>query len=270
MTTPPPEIAIRDLEVTYSALGASVRALGPLPRLDIARGQVVAIVGPSGCGKTTLAKTIAGLIRPSAGRVEVTPRDASRAPVIATVFQDYAIFPWKTVLDNVAFGLVIGGMGRDDAMRRSLRWVERLGLSGFEGAYPSMLSGGMQQRVGIARALAVEPDILIMDEPFASLDAQLREIMQEELLSLQQETNSTVLLITHSLEEALVLSDRVIVLTARPGTVLLSEDLPFGRPRDSSVRETAEFAALRMRLWSHLRTEVLDQLSPRPLAAGDG
>lgn len=269
MRTAPAEITICDLEVTYSAHGETVKALGPLPRLEIGRGQVVAIVGPSGCGKTTLAKAIAGLILPTAGYVEVTPRDATRTPIIATVFQDYAIFPWKTVLDNVAFGLVISGLGRKEALRRSQRWVERLGLSGFERAYPSMLSGGMQQRVGIARAFALEPDILIMDEPFASLDAQLREIMQEELLGLQQETDSTVLIITHSLEEALVLSDRVIVLTARPGTVLVSEDLPFGRPRDTSVRETAEFAALRLRLWSHLRAEVLDQLPLRPLAASD-
>ena len=249
------EVSVQGLSVTYDTGRRTVHALGPVS-LDIARGEFVSVVGPSGCGKTTLARVIAGLLPPSAGDVVITSRETTAVVPVATVFQDYAIFPWKTVLENVRFGLVVNGVGAVQAARKARVWIERVGLTGFETAYPADLSGGMQQRVGIARAFAVEPDILILDEPFGSLDAQLREVLQEELLDLHQEIGCTVVLITHSLEEALVLSDRVAVLSARPGRLLTIADVPFARPRVSTVRQAPLFTEIRQDLWNTLRSQV--------------
>ena len=261
-----PEIVIEGLRVIYGTGASEVEALGPLD-LAISHGEVVSVVGPSGCGKSTLARTIAGLQPPSSGQVDIAVDASASLVPIATVFQDYAIFPWKSVLDNVRFGLVVNGVDEAESTRRAMTWIDRLGLSGFEDVYPSALSGGMQQRVGIARAFAVEPSILIMDEPFASLDAQLREVLQEELLDLQQEIGCTVLFITHSLEEALVLSDRVVVLSARPGRVLDIREVGFPRPRSSDIRETLAFGELRLALWNILRSQVdlrRARLGPEP------
>lgn len=254
VATLPPKIELKDLSVTFGAGDSAVHALGPV-NLTVAEGEFLSIVGPSGCGKSTLTKIIAGLIEPTGGEAIVNLNGTAVAP-IATVFQDYGIFPWKTVIDNVKFGLVVNGITGSEATDRAERWVKRLGLAGFENRYPSSLSGGMQQRVSIARALAVEPEILLMDEPFASLDAQLREILQEELLRLHDVERRTVLFVTHSLEEALVLGDRVLVLTARPGTTLDMKTVPFPRPRDTSVRESPEFGAMRYELWAHLKDQV--------------
>lgn len=249
-----PKIELKDLSVTFGAGENAVHALGPV-NLTVAEGEFLSIVGPSGCGKSTLTKIIAGLLEPTGGEAIINLNGTAVAP-IATVFQDYGIFPWKTVIDNVKFGLVVNGISGSEATDRAERWVKRLGLGGFENRYPSSLSGGMQQRVSIARALAVEPEILLMDEPFASLDAQLREILQEELLRLHDIERRTVLFVTHSLEEALVLGDRVLVLTARPGTMLDMKTVPFPRPRDTSVRESREFGAMRYELWEHLKDQV--------------
>lgn len=249
-----PKLSIEGLTLRFGSGGKAVHALGPLD-LEVGKGEFLSIVGPSGCGKSTLTKVIAGLLEPTSGSVTVRLDGTSVAP-IATVFQDYGIFPWKTVIDNVRFGLTVNGVGRAEATERARLWIDKLGLSGFEDRYPSSLSGGMQQRVSIARALSVEPEILLMDEPFASLDAQLREILQEELLHLHQAQGRTVLFVTHSLEEALVLGDRVLVLTARPGTLLDLVDVPFPRPRSTDVRESPEFGALRQALWTHLRDQV--------------
>lgn len=170
--TPPTDVKIRvrDLGIVYGTSTEEVLALGPLD-LDIPDGEFLCIVGPSGCGKSTLTKVIAGLLKPSLGTVEVSLGKDSPTP-IATVFQDFGIFPWKTVLDNVTFGLIVNGVSKSEAASRARMWISRLGLTGFEDRYPSSLSGGMKQRVSIARALVVEPEILLMDEPFASLDAQ--------------------------------------------------------------------------------------------------
>lgn len=249
-----PKITIADLSLTFGAGAKAVNALGPLD-LSVRDGEFLSIVGPSGCGKSTLTKIIAGLLEPSTGTVDISLAGTSIAP-IATVFQDYGIFPWKTVLDNVRFGLQVNGIKKAESTERARHWVGKLGLEGFEDRYPSSLSGGMQQRVSIARALAVEPEILLMDEPFASLDAQLRELLQEELLRLHQSDGRTVLFVTHSLEEALVLGDRVLVLTARPGKRLDLVDVPFPRPRTSEVRESAEFGQMRYALWDHLKGQV--------------
>jgi NitT/TauT family transport system ATP-binding protein len=207
-------------------------------------------------------KVIAGLVEPTHGVVRVHIEGRSPTP-IATVFQDFGIFPWKTVLANVAFGLRVSGIGRRVASSRARDALVRLGLGAFLEAYPAELSGGMRQRVAIARALVVEPEILLMDEPFASLDAQLREIMQDELVRLCEEDRRTVIFVTHSLEEAIVLGDRVLVMTARPGRIVADTRVPFGRPRDTHVRESREFGEVRAELWERLRSEVDAQLDAK-------
>jgi NitT/TauT family transport system ATP-binding protein len=233
--------------------GDRVAALGPLD-LEIADGEFVCIVGPSGCGKSTFLRIVAGLTPPSAGTIDIEVSGERTAT--AMVFQDYSIFPWKRVLDNVRFGLDVAGVPKAEGNRRAMAWLERMGLADRARSYPGTLSGGMKQRVSIARALAVEPDILLMDEPFAALDAQMRHVLQDELLQLWQADRRTVLFITHSLEEAILLGDRVIVMSARPGRVLESVQVPFPRPRSADVRTSAEFAALHARLWDLLRGEI--------------
>jgi NitT/TauT family transport system ATP-binding protein len=177
------------------------------------------------------------------------------------VFQEYSIYPWKTVLDNVRLGLDIARLPRKEANRVGEEWIERLGLAGFERQYPHALSGGMKQRVAIARALAVGPEILLMDEPFAALDPQLRLIMQEELLRLWESDRRTVMFVTHSLDEALMLSDRVIVMSARPGRVIGDFIMPFPRPRSADLRATPEFASMSGEIWSLLKSEVTEAIA---------
>lgn len=249
-------VSAKDLRVTFEGPKTSVHALGPID-LSIHDGEFVALVGPSGCGKSTFLKVAAGLISPREGELTVRyeGREGSYVPR-ATVFQDYGIFPWKTVRKNVEFGLRVNGVGAEEAREIASHWIERMNLTGFEDAYPATLSGGMRQRVSIARALAVSPELLMMDEPFAALDAQLRDLLQEELLALHQAERRTVIFVTHSLDEALFLADRVVVLSARPGRIIAERKVPFGRPRDASVRQTSEFGELREQLWHDLKAEV--------------
>ena len=256
-----PKISVTNVERAFAAETTNpVYALGPMD-LDIADGEFVCLVGPSGCGKSTLLRIVAGLLRPSGGEVEINTSGESETP-LAVVFQDYSIYPWKTVERNVSFGLEARGMRKSAALAASRRWLEKMGLEDFAKAYPATLSGGMRQRVSIARALAVEPEILLMDEPFAALDAQLRQLMQDELLAIwQEEERRTVLFITHSLEEAIMLGDRVVVMTSRPGRVLESVDVPFPRPRQPELRDTPEFGLFRATLWDHLKGEVENYLS---------
>lgn len=222
--------------------------------------DVVCIVGPSGCGKTTFLRCIAGLTELSGGTLLVHGNPVNGPPEgVAMVFQQFGLLPWKTVYDNAAFGLAIAGAPGQTIRERVDHYLELTGMRGFERSYPYQLSGGMQQRVGLARALAMNPRILLMDEPFAALDAQTREVLQEELLRImaRPDERKTVVFITHSIDEALVLGDSVVVLTARPGRVREVIDLPFGRPRDaSSVRGHARYAELREHIWSLLRPEV--------------
>jgi NitT/TauT family transport system ATP-binding protein len=243
--------------VTRTFLGASsgpVHAVGPV-NLRIDEGQFVCLVGPSGCGKSTLLRVIAGLIKPTSGRVRIR-RHTENKRLVAMVFQDYSIFPWKTVRQNVRLGLDLAGRSRTQADEVVDMWLERLGLDGFADAYPSTLSGGMKQRVSIARALAIDPEILLMDEPFAALDAQLRTILQDELLELWEAQQRTVVFVTHSLDEALLLGDRVIVMSGRPGRILECVEVGFERPRSPRLRSEARFGALEQRLWQLLRAEV--------------
>lgn len=249
----PPKISVTDVTRKFGR-DQSVHALGPIS-LDIPAGQFVCIVGPSGCGKSTLLRLMADLVRPSEGSIEIRSSHADR-PATAVVFQDYSIFPWRTVEANIRLGLDLRKMKRSEAKKQAALWIERLGLDGFGSSYPATLSGGMKQRVSIARALAVEPEILLMDEPFAALDAQLRLVLQEELLSLWQQYQRTVVFVTHSLEEAILLGDRVIVMSARPGTVLADLEVPLGRPRTGKDRASPEFAAFEGQIWELLRGEV--------------
>lgn len=218
-------------------------------------GEFVALIGPSGCGKTTLLKIIAGLIVPEAGRIEIGgTRVTGPGPDRALVFQDFALMPWGTVLRNVAFGLELRGIGRREREEVARRIITRVGLAGFEDHYPHQLSGGMQQRVGVSRALAVNPKILLMDEPFASVDEQTRRLLQDDLLGLWAEDRKTILLVTHSMDEAIYLSDRVVVLSPRPGRVFgeIQVDLP--RPRSSkATRASGAFAELVEELWGILK-----------------
>lgn len=240
--------------------GAVVHALGPVD-LEIHEGEFLSIVGPSGCGKSTLLRVVAGLIAPTEGRVDIVHRDPARS-LLAMVPQDNSVFPWKTVEANVRFGLDVAHRGtrrqRDDVVSH---WLDRLGLTDFRRAYPKTLSGGMKQRVAIGRALAVQPELLLMDEPFAALDAQLKVLLQNELLELWEQDRRTVVFITHSIEEALLLSDRVLVCSARPGTITAEFEVPFARPRDGeALRTSPDFVALQGRIWETLRGEVDTQM----------
>lgn len=231
-----------------------IHALGPLD-LSIRDGEFVCIVGPSGCGKSTFLRMVAGLIGPSEGVVEFTTHRKDRST--AMVFQDYSIFPWKRVIDNVRYGLDLAGVKRKEGNERAMSYLTKLGLAERARSWPDTLSGGMKQRVAIARALAIEPEILLMDEPFAALDAQMRQILQEELLELWQADRRTVLFITHSLEEAILLGDRVLVMSSRPGRIIADITVPFERPRSNKIRGSREFAELTAELWDLLRAEVV-------------
>ncbi len=228
--------------------------------LQISSKEVLCIVGPSGCGKTTLLRCIGGLLTPSSGRVLIDGQTVDRPREgVAIVFQHFGLLPWKTVAENVAFGLKMAGAPRRLIEERTDRYIKLVGLESFEGQYPYQLSGGMQQRVGLARALAINPEVLLMDEPFASVDAQTREVLQEELLQLHDRERRTMVFITHSIDEAIVLGDRVAVMTTRPGRVKEILSIDFQRPRDpAAVRAHAGYAELRNHIWNELRPTVVE------------
>jgi NitT/TauT family transport system ATP-binding protein len=234
--------------------------------VDVAHGEFVAVVGPSGCGKTSLLFLVNGLLPPMTGQVRVDGRPVDRPSANrALVFQDAALLPWRTVQSNVELGLELHGVPA--ARRRAVaqRHLRLVGLGGFEGFFPHQLSGGMRQRVSLARALAVEPRILLMDEPFAALDAQTRQLMGAELLGLWGRERKTILFVTHDLDEAIFLADRVVVLTARPGRVLDVVPIDLPRPRELAIRSTPAFGVYRQRLWEELEGEAR-----RAMAAGNG
>jgi NitT/TauT family transport system ATP-binding protein len=247
---PPVEIVVERVSKSFGA----VPALADID-LRVRAGEFLSLIGPSGCGKTTLLKTIAGLLPADRGRVVVGERVVTGPGREASVvFQDFALLPWATVQKNVEFGLLLRGTAAAERAGLARRAIARVGLAGFEGAYPAQLSGGMQQRVGLARALAVSPRVLLMDEPFASIDEQTRRLFQDDLLKLWSEERKTVVLVTHSMEEAIYLSDRVVVLSPRPGRVQQILDVPLPRPRETNdVRATADFARLVDDLWKLLR-----------------
>ncbi len=225
--------------------------------MEIGDREIVAIVGPSGCGKTTLLRCIEGLSPPSSGKVEISGTEITTPPAgVAMVFQQFGLFPWKTVFNNVAYGLRLAGAPKAEIKERVPRFIKLVGLAGFENAYPYQLSGGMQQRCGLARALAVEPSVLLMDEPFAAVDAQTREILQFELLRIWQMRPTSMVFVTHSIEEAVLMGHRVVVLKGRPAGVFetIEVDLPFPRSRETLTHP--RFAKLREHVWSTLMDEA--------------
>lgn len=226
--------------------------------LNIAEGEFVAVVGPSGSGKTTLLNLVAGFIKPDTGEILVDGELVREpGPKRCVVFQEYAVFPWLTVWKNIEFGIKLRARRRPRKERAEIvrRYIEMMGLSGFEDALPKTLSGGMRQRVAIARAYAVDPEILLMDEPFAALDAQTREFMQEQLLEINQRERRTVMFVTHLVEEAIFLAERIVVLTRRPAQVRKILDVPLDYPRTPETKTTEKFISLRREIEGMLREE---------------
>jgi NitT/TauT family transport system ATP-binding protein len=250
-----PKVAVREVSVTFESHGQPVLALDRIS-LEVAAGEFLCVVGPSGSGKSTLLRVLAGLLRQTAGTVHIEA-DRPGTPLTAMVFQEHALLPWRTVLDNVTFGLENRGVERGAREARAREMLALVGLTRFARHYPHQLSGGMKQRVGIARALAADPEVLLMDEPLAALDAQTRTIMQEELLRIWATLGKTVVYVTHSLEEALLLGDRVVLLTARPGRVSQVFAVDLGRPRGLEVRASPGYGALLDKIWAQLREEVV-------------
>jgi len=260
-------VAVRGLMRVYPAAAgrASLHALGPID-LDLMRGEFFSVVGPSGCGKSTLLDVLAGLSVPSEGTATFEGRRiAGSVPDgIGVVFQEDSSFPWLTVFDNAAFGLRRLGAAETEVKARVHDALRLIGLSAFAGAYPAQLSGGMRQRVCIARTLVMRPRFILLDEPFGALDQQTRLLMGDELLRLWRETGATILLITHSLDEAALLSDRVGVMSARPGRFIDVIETGWSRDRDSRIASDGKFGAITGRIWSQLREESLKSMEVAP------
>ena len=252
-------IDVRGLTKTFQAIkGETVEAISDLS-FAVGDNEFVSIVGPSGCGKSTLLYIVAGFILPTAGQVLVDNRPVQGpGPDRGIVFQEYALFPWRTVGDNIKYGLEEKGLPRGEMEQIVQKYVRLMGLEGFQHKYPRELSGGMKQRVALARTLAYEPDVLLMDEPFGALDAQTRELQQDDLLAVWREKKKTVLFVTHSVEEAVYLSERVVVMTTRPGRIKSVVDIELDRSGSrEAIMTSPEFARLRNRVWLDVREEVL-------------
>jgi NitT/TauT family transport system ATP-binding protein len=251
-----PQILVRGLSKQFLVGSGVVEALDKIT-LRIEPGQFCCLVGPSGCGKTTLLRIMAGLERHTEGELEINHFDTKK-PLNSMVFQEQSIFPWMTVEENVGYGLRVRGIGTAERREIVAHHIDMVGLTTFRAAYPHQLSGGMKQRVSIARAFANDPEILLMDEPFGALDEQNKALLQQELLKIWEGSKKTVVFITHSIDEAIVLSDRTLIMTARPGR--LKSDIAINLPRPRKVfdlRGTTEYSDLSGRLWRDLRDEVV-------------
>ncbi|MBB3900929.1 ABC transporter ATP-binding protein [Methylobacterium brachythecii] len=250
-------IEVQDFCLRYETMEGAVEAVSDVS-LNVQPGEFVSIVGPSGCGKSTLLNALAGFLTPSGGKVTVDGEAISGPSADrGMIFQQYSLFPWKTVRENVEFGLKMSGVSRSERERRARTLLGLAGLSQFENHYPDRLSGGMKQRVGIVRALATGPRILLLDEPFGALDAQTRLIMQQILTNMWQRLKISVLFVTHDIDEAIFLSDRIYVMTARPGTIKSEIVVPLPRPREPSMTLSSEFLGLRRGLMSLIREESI-------------
>lgn len=246
------QIAIRHLGKTYKTDDTETVAIEDFS-LDVKKGELISIVGPSGCGKTTLLRMIAGLLEPTTGEITIDGRKCEGpGPDRGMVFQDFALFPWRSVRKNIEFGLEIAKVPKEDRATKSDELLKMVGLEQFADSRIHELSGGMKQRVAIARALATSPEVLLMDEPFGALDAQTRNLMQENFVNILMKTDQTVVFITHSVDEAVYLSDRIVVLTKRPASIKSVFDIPWEWPRD---RASPEFTALRKEILAELRSE---------------
>jgi NitT/TauT family transport system ATP-binding protein len=262
-------VEARSVTVEYERSG-SKSALVALEdfNIGVAEGEFLTIVGPSGCGKSTFLNLVAGLWFPAAGEVLVDgERITGPAQDRAVVFQEYALMPWRTVVGNVRFGLEMQRRIDQSTDDKVAHYIELVGLNGFEDSYPRELSGGMRQRVGLARALATEPRILLMDEPFAAVDALTREVMQDELSQIMEKSRQTIIFITHSVDEAITLGDRIVVISSRPGRVKEIIPVPIARPRSGrGIRHLSEYGEIRDRIWELLADEAASK--PRPSGAG--
>lgn len=218
--------------------------------------EFVCVVGPSGCGKTTLLRLIAGLLQPTSGRIVLNSTSSGKDPRCTLVFQEHGLFPWMNVIDNVAFGLEIQGISKKERRARARSFIDQIGLARFARNYPHELSVGMRQRVGIARAFLTDPDVLLMDEPFGSLDAQTKLVLQEELLRVWREHQKLVLYVTHDIEEAVLLGDRVLVMTGCPGRIREDIPIPLGRPRQLSYHDRPDVSEIKRHIWKMLEEEV--------------
>ena len=244
-------VKVRDVAMQYDN---GTQALKDIT-LDVPRGELVTLLGPSGCGKTTLLKIIAGLITPTQGEIRVNNKTIyGPGPERAFVFQDFALLPWATVLRNVAFGLELANVPKQERETRAMHYIREVGLAGFEHSYPNELSGGMRQRAGLARALTVDADVLMMDEPFSAIDEQMRRKLQEDLLALLRVEKKTVIFVTHSIEEAVYLSDQIVLLTRHPGRVVSSVRPDLDRNGDpEDIRRDPNYLDMVDRIWSQLK-----------------
>lgn len=252
MTGSIPRVSVDGVSKTFREGEEAVQALDNVD-FEVDAGEFVCIVGPSGCGKTTLFRIIAGLEEATSGQVLLSGKPVTEpTPDLGIVFQEYHLFPWRTVRGNIGFGLEQKGISDEERRARVDEMIDLVGLSGFEDSYPTELSGGMKQRVGIARALAVDPELLLMDEPFGSVDAQTRNMLHDQLLQVWEQTRKTILFVTHDVEEAVKLADRIVVLTSGPGRVREIVDVDVERPRS---RTTDEFAEIQERVLSLIQHE---------------
>lgn len=255
-------LEIRDLAVTFGANADAILAVEDLS-FEVQGGEFVCLLGTSGCGKSTILNVMAGFVAPSRGGVLLDGKQVDApGPDRGMVFQRHALFGWKTVRNNIEFGLKMKGLLRETRHQMAQKYIDMVGLTGFENRYPAELSGGMEQRVGLARTLAVDPLVLLMDEPFGSLDAQTRIMMQELLLRIWEKSYKTVVFVTHDVEEAILLADRIVVLTARPARVKEEIAVPLERPRDYGVVTTAEFIEIKQRALDLIRQESARVDSP--------
>lgn len=256
----PTKISIENATRTYS--DGAVVVFENL-NLQVNENEVLCIVGPSGCGKTTMLRCIDGLIPLTGGRIVIDGASVKRPrPDVTMVFQHFGLFPWKTVSENIAYGMRIQNRVESEVQDAVAHYTQLVGLTGFEKSYPYQLSGGMQQRAGLARALAVNPKIMLMDEPFASLDAQTREILQDQLLSIMVREHKTMVFITHSIDEAIVLGDRVVVLTPRPAHVREILPMPFSGERNvDAIKTDHRFVELRSHIWNELKHDLTQAVS---------
>lgn len=250
-------ISVRNLHIEFDHQGGK-RAAVQDAQLDIRSGEFVCLLGPSGCGKSTLLNAMAGFVSPTRGELTIDGKGVDApSPDRGMVFQQHSLFPWKTVRDNVAFGPLMAGASRNEACSVARTFLSLVGLAAFEDAYPGTLSGGMQQRVGIARALANYPSVLLMDEPFGALDAQTRIMMQENLLEIWREFRNTVVFVTHDIDEAVFLSDRIVVMSASPGRIIADIKVTLPRPREQSLLTSAAFMDYKRQCLDLIRQETL-------------
>jgi NitT/TauT family transport system ATP-binding protein len=244
-------IEITDIGVEFTSNDSTVTALEEV-NLTVDPGEFVSCVGPSGCGKTTLLRILAGGLRPTRGSVRLGDGTGR----VGVVFQEHSLLPWRTALDNVAYGLEVAGVDKKKRRQVAADYLTLVGLGGFEDCYPHQLSGGMKQRANLARAIAIDPDVLLMDEPFAALDAQTKELMQAELLRVWAEVGHTVLFITHQIDEAIYLSDRVIAFSRRPGRIKADMAIELERPRPLSIKRSTEFVQYADEVWNLIDRDI--------------